>query len=339
MPDLIIDKVIHELTAGQDISSDNLVAILSTEEVENLSRLFAAGDQKRKEMVGDVVLLRGIIEISNVCSQNCQYCGLRKDNRHVLRYRMPEEEIVSTAKKIAAARISTVVLQSGEDQLPVEHICTLIRRIKQETGLIVTLSLGDRTYDAFRCFREAGADRYLLKHETASKELFEFLRPGSSFENRRQCLEWLKALGFETGAGNMIGLPGQSLCDLAADLLYLRAFQPDMIGIGPFIPHPDTPLRDAPSGSSAMTLKVVALARLFVPRANIPATTALGVLDKGGRTGALQAGANVVMLDFTPEEYRRHYDIYPGKAQVVTEMDQYLVNLKDDLASLGRSVG
>lgn len=330
---------IQKLAAGQDIQFDDLVDILSSENKEITYCLHAAADRKRQETVGNTVLLRGIIEISNICRQNCQYCGLRKDNHRIHRYRMSEEEVVAAAREIADCQISTVVLQSGEDQAPVDQICALVRKIKNETDLFVTLSLGNRSYEDFRQFKEAGADRYLLKHETSSQELFETLRPGSSYENRRRCLQWLKALGFETGAGNLIGLPGQEINDLAADLLYLKALQPDMIGIGPFIPHPQTPLGNARPGSSAMTLRVVSLARLILPHANIPATTALGVLDKNGRISALQAGANVVMLDFTPEKYRQYYDIYPGKAQVITELDLYLSTLKQELAAIGRTIG
>jgi biotin synthase len=339
MSDSSIIMNIQKLAAGQDIPIDDLVGILATEDKEVISFLHAAADQKRQETVGSAVLLRGIIEISNICLRNCQYCGLRKDNHRLHRYHMPEEEIVDAARKIANCQISTVVLQSGEDQLPVDQVCSLVRKIKKETDLFVTLSIGERGYEDYRSFKEAGADRYLLKHETSSKELFEKLRPGSSYENRRRCLQWLKDLGFEAGAGNLIGLPGQKMVDLAADLLYLKMLQPDMIGIGPFIPHPETPLGDASPGSSAMTLKVVSLARLLLSHANIPATTALGVLDKGGRIGALTAGANVVMLDFTPEQYRKYYDIYPGKSQVVTEMDHYLSDLKQELAAIGRAVG
>ena len=339
MADSIIKESIQKLVSGQDIPIDDLVSILSSAEKEIVSRLHAAADRKRQETVGNAVLLRGIIEISNICMQNCQYCGLRKGNHHIHRYRMPEDDVVEAARKIADCQISTVVLQSGEDQAPVDQICALVIKIKKETDLFVTLSLGDRGYEDFRRFKEAGADRYLLKHETSSMALFETLRPGSSYENRRRCLRWLKELGFETGAGNLIGLPGQEINDLAADLSYLRALQPDMIGIGPFIPHPQTPLAKAQPGSSEMTLKVVSLARLLLPRANIPATTALGVLDKGGRMSALNAGANVVMLDFTPEKYRQYYDIYPGKAQVVTELDIYLSDLKQELATIGRTAG
>jgi biotin synthase len=339
MTDPPIKSIIARLVAGQDIRLDDLVHLLATEEKGIVSRLHAAADRKRRETVGDAVLLRGIIEISNICRQNCQYCGLRKDNRRLPRYRMPEEEIVEAARKIAACQISTVVLQSGEDQMSVEQVCSLVRRIKKETGLFVTLSLGDRSYDDYRLFKESGADRYLLKHETSSKRLFEELRPGSFYENRRRCLVWLQELGFETGAGNLIGLPGQGINDLAGDLIYLKKLQPDMIGIGPFIPHPETPLADCAPGSSEMTLKMVSLARLLLPRANIPATTALGVLDKGGRLSALQAGANVVMLNFTPQQYRQYYDIYPGKVSVVTELDRYLSDLRQEITSIGRTFG
>ncbi len=339
MPVLTVQQIIQRLVDGQDVLPDELIAVLSTTDPERVAALHGAADRKRREMVGDAVLLRGIIEISNVCGQNCQYCGLRKDNRRIHRYRMPEEEIVAAAKKISQSDISTVVLQSGEDRMPVDQLCAIIARIKRDTDLFVTLSLGERSDDEYRRFRAAGADRYLLKHETSSRTLFEKLRPGSSYDNRRRCLECLQDLGFETGAGNLIGLPGQNVADLAADLLYLRTLQPDMIGIGPFIPHPETPLADCPPGSSDMTLKVVSLARLFIPRANIPATTALGVLDKGGRINALRAGANVVMLDYTPETYRQYYDIYPGKAHVITEMDQYLASLKQELKGIGRTVG
>ena len=339
MPVLTIQQIIQQLVDGQDVLPDDLIAVLSTADPESVAALHAAADRKRREMVGDAVLLRGIIEISNICDQNCQYCGLRKDNRRIHRYRMPAEEIVAAAQKISQSDISTVVLQSGEDRMPVDQICTIVARIKRETDLFVTLSLGERSDEDYRRFKAAGADRYLLKHETSSRVLFEKLRPGSSYENRRRCLECLQDLGFETGAGNLIGLPGQNVADLAADLLYLRTLQPDMIGIGPFIPHPETPLADCPPGSSDMTLKVISLARLFIPQANIPATTALGVLDKSGRISALKSGANVVMLDFTPETYRQYYDIYPGKAQVITEMDQYLTHLKQELAAIGRTAG
>jgi len=339
MADSAIRHIIGKLRKEGDIHLEDLIAVLSSADADDLAYLHDSADQIRKTMVGDAVLLRGIIEISNRCHQNCQYCGLRRENNKISRYRMNEEEILDVAKKIEACGISTVVLQSGEDLLPADRVCDLVRKIKVETDLFVTLSIGERRYDDYLAFRKAGADRYLLKHETASKTLFEILRPGSSFENRRKCLLWLKDLGYETGAGNLIGLPGQSVTDLAEDLLYLRELKADMVGIGPFIAHPDTPLAGMPGGTGEMTLKAVSLTRLLLPQANIPATTALGVLEQGGRKRALQAGANVVMLDFTPEEYRRHYDIYPGKTRVVTEMDGYLENLEIEVTLIGRTIG
>jgi len=339
MLDSVIRGVIGKLAECQDIHVDDLVILLSASDAGILQDLHDWADKIRKKTLGDAVLLRGIIEISNRCNQSCQYCGLRKENRKIHRYRMAEEEILDVAKKIEACGISTVVLQSGEDLLSMDRVCALVENIKKETDLFVTLSIGERCYDDYRAFREAGADRYLLKHETASKTLFEALRPGSSYDNRRRCLLWLKELGYETGAGNLIGLPGQGVSDLAEDLLYMRNLRADMIGIGPFIAHPDTPLAGFPGGTGEMTLKVVSLARLLLPKANIPATTALGILEKDGRKRALQAGANVVMLDFTPEIYRRYYDIYPGKTRVVTEMDVYLNVLRGELESIGRTIG
>jgi len=339
MPNSTIRNIIGRLNETADIPLHDLVVVLSASDEDVLKYLHDSADQMRKKMAGDAVLLRGIIEISNRCHQSCQYCGLRRENRKIRRYRMNEEEILDVAKKIEACGISTVVLQSGEDRLPADRVCDLVRKIKKETDLFVTLSIGEKSYDDYLAFKKAGADRYLLKHETASKTLFETLRPGSSFENRRQCLLWLKELGYETGAGNLIGLPGQSVSDLAEDLLYLRDLRADMVGIGPFIAHPDTPLAGMPGGTGEMTLKAVSLTRLLLPPANIPATTALGVLEQDGRKRALQAGANVVMLDFTPEIYRRHYDIYPGKTRVVTEMDSYLENLEKEVKSIGRTIG
>ncbi|HPX54939.1 MAG TPA: [FeFe] hydrogenase H-cluster radical SAM maturase HydE [Syntrophales bacterium] len=339
MPDSAIGDIIVRLTLGGNIRVEDLAVILSASDTGTLRYLHDTADEVRKKTVGNAVLLRGIIETSNICHQHCRYCGLRKENTKIHRYRMAEGEILAVAKKISACGISTVVLQSGEDLMAADRICALIRKIKEETDLFVTLSIGERGYEDYRAFRKAGADRYLLKHETASKALFESLRPGSSYENRRRCLLRLKELGYETGAGNLVGLPGQDVNDLAADLLYLRDLPADMIGIGPFIAHPDTPLAEFPGGSGEMTLKVVSLARLLLPKANIPATTALGVLEKDGRRKALLAGANVVMLDFTPESYRIHYDIYPGKTHVATEMDGYLEVLKKELQSIGRTVG
>jgi biotin synthase len=300
--------------------------------------LFAAADRVRKKQVGDDIFLRGIIEFSNFCERNCLYCGLRKSNDQLSRYRMSDNEILDTAWHIKDNGISTVVLQSGEDSLyTTDQICRLIERIKNETGLIITLSIGERSAEDFHAFGQAGANRYLLKHETVSPELYKYLRPGCQLDQRMQCLRSLKELGFETGTGNMVGLPGQTYGILADDLLFMKQLDADMLGIGPFIAHPDTPLRGIENDDVELTLRVLACARLLTRNTNIPATTALATLHPQGRLLALQAGANVVMPDFTPYIYKSRYDIYPGRKDVGSAKD-IISQLEKDFLSIGRTI-
>jgi biotin synthase len=332
-----LKEKIAAVMGGETPSRESLAAVLASPTAA--AYLHHAADRVRQERRGNAVLLRGLIEISNICNQSCHYCGLRKENKTLVRYRMTEGEIMGAAQKIQEAGISTVVLQSGEDKTGSRRLSSLIRRIRAESNLFITLSLGERPPGDYRIFREAGADRYLLKHETASRQLFAALRPGSSYTSRREALLLFKKMGLETGTGCMVGLPGQTLEDLADDLLYMKTLEADMIGIGPFIPPPATPLAHCPSGTTDMTLKMISLTRLLLPEANIPATTSLGVLDGTGRQKALQAGANVVMLDFTPENYRKHYDIYPGKTWVAKEQDHALQLLRQELEMMGRTIG
>ena len=234
--------LIENAVSGNDLSNKNIVRLLSLEG-HDAEMLFTAADYVRKQFVGDEVYLRGIIEFSNFCERNCLYCGLRIGNLNLQRYRMTEDEIIVTAKQIKKMQVPTVVLQSGEDSFfTTDIILRIIQRIRKETGLIITLSIGERSYEDFQAFNNAGADRYLLKHETASSELFQQMRPGCKLTQRIQCLRWLKELGMETGTGNMVGLPGQTLETLATDLLFMKQLDADMLGIGPFIAHPDTPL-------------------------------------------------------------------------------------------------
>jgi len=337
-PEKMVEEKLTNIINGQIPSREELAAILDVEPLL-AEYLHKTANLIRKERCGNAVLLRGIIETSNVCNQNCHYCGLRRENGSLTRYRMKEQEIIDAAKKIQGAGIATVVLQSGEDKTDIKQLCSLIRRIREETDLFITLSLGERPQEDYLAFKDAGADRYLLKHETASKKLFDALRPGSSYASRRDALRLFKELGFETGTGCMVGLPWQTSEDLADDLLYIKDIEADMIGIGPFIPHPQTPLAHSLPGTSDMVLKMLSLCRLLLPGANIPATTSLGVLDNTGRRKALQCGANVVMLDFTPEEYRKYYDIYPGKTHVAREHDHALELLRQELESIGRITG
>lgn len=322
-----------------ELDRDEIIVLLALPENAGRDMLFAAADRVRKECVGDEVYLRGIIEFSNYCERNCLYCGLRRGNSKLSRYRMPEDEILAAAVRIRDTGISTVVLQSGEDSwYTCERLCSIIQRIKAELGLVITLSIGERPFEDYAAFRQAGADRFLLKHETASPELYKRLHPDSQFENRLKCLSWLGELDYEVGAGCMVGLPGQDLGVLADDILLVKKIKADMVGIGPFIAHPDTPLAAAPDGDVALTVKTTAVTRLLTRTTNIPATTALGALDPQGREMALSAGANVMMPDFTPERYRILYDLYPGRTGVI-EPEQVIRSLHGYLESNGRSIG
>jgi biotin synthase len=322
---------------GDNLNREEIIQLLSLPGKYS-PELFAAADKVRKEQIGDEIFLRGIIEFSNHCDRNCLYCGLRKGNSKLSRYRMSEDEIIATAEEIKKTGIPTVVLQSGEDSFYSQDIlCRLIERIQKETDLIITLSIGEYALKDYKAFQQAGANRYLLKHETASLELYKYLRPGCNWDNRLQCLRWLKELGFETGTGNMVGLPGQTLEILADDLLVMKYLDADMLGIGPFIAHSDTPLAGIDNDDLELVLRVIATARLITRNTNIPATTALATLHPQGRLQALQAGANVVMPDFTPDIYKNRYDIYPGRKDVGSALE-IISKLEKDFYSIGRTI-
>jgi biotin synthase len=331
------ENLLIKAEAGKDLTREDIIALLKLPGKYSAA-LYLAADRVRKQQIGDEVFLRGIIEFSNFCERNCLYCGLRKGNKKLSRYRMSDDEIIDTAKQINKTGISTVVLQSGEDSFyRVEMICNLIERIQKETNLIITLSIGERPLDDYKAFQQAGANRYLLKHETSSPDLYQYLRPGCQLDKRIQCLRTIKHLGFETGTGNMVGLPGQTLEILADDLLVMKILDADMLGIGPFISHPDTPLAGIENDDIELTLRVLAIARLLTRNTNIPATTALATLHPQGRLLALQAGANVVMPDFTPEIYKSRYDIYPGKTDTGSA-EGIIEKLKTDIHSIGRDL-
>lgn len=332
-----IEQLLGKAESGEALARDDIIALLKLPG-EYSPDLFAAADRVRKTQAGDEIFLRGIIEFSNTCERNCLYCGLRRSNTRLSRYRMSEDEILATAEEIRKSRIPTVVLQSGEDSFyNTESICHLIERIRRETDLVITLSIGERNYADYKSFQQAGANRYLLKHETANAAIYKYLRPGCKWEDRIQCLKWIKELGFETGTGNMVGLPGQTLKTLADDLLIMKYLNADMLGIGPFIAHPDTPLAGIGQGDLELTLRILAVARLLTRNTNIPATTALATLHPQGRLHALQAGANVVMPDFTPDIYKNRYDIYPGRNDVGPAV-AIISKLEKDFHSIGRTI-
>lgn len=306
---------------------------------EGQAELLAEADKTRHDYVGDEVHLRGLIEFSNICRNNCLYCGIRRDNAHLCRYRMTEEELVETAKRGAALGFKTIVLQSGEDlHYTPERMCRIVEAIKR-FDVAVTLSVGERTYQEYKAFKEAGADRYLMRIETTDKDLYHKLDPNMSWQKRYECLLMLKELGYELGSGSMVGLPEQSIESIADDLLFLKELEVDMAGIGPFIPHQLTPLKNAAGGTLDLALRTMAIMRLLLPDINIPATTAMESLHPQGRIKALKSGANVVMPNITEGEYRKLYELYPGKICVndTPAHCRSCIGLK--IMSIGRTIG
>ncbi len=276
----------------------------------------------RNFTVGRKVFLRGIIEFSNYCMRNCLYCGLRKDNQQLIRYRMEPDKIVALAEKIIGQGVRTLVLQSGDDfYYTAKTICGIVSRIKKiPADVAVTLSLGERPLDEYKAFFDSGADRYLLKLEAASPDLYKKLHPGQTQRQRKTCLEQLKKIGYQVGTGGMIGVPFQTIENIAEDILYTKEIEADMAGFGPFIPHHDTPLHADPAGSAKLTIKVLALVRLISPDILLPVTTALETVEPGqGLDMGLKAGCNVIMPDFTPGELSTHYTIYDNKARITLE--------------------
>lgn len=315
---------------------EQLLEQLNLSDPKDIQELRRQADRTRQQWVGDAVHLRGIIEFSNYCHRNCAYCGINHYNRQLPRYRMSPESIIATARQAAAMGFKTIVLQSGEDAFyTADMLADVVKEIKT-TGLAVTLSVGERPARDYHLWRAAGADRYLLKFETSHPGLYSLLHPGSSLEKRLHCLEDLRALGYQVGSGCMVGLPGQTTESLADDLLLMWALRLEMAGIGPFIPHPGTTLAAVPAGSVLMSLKMLALARLMLPWAHLPATTALSSLDTDGRQLGLEGGANVLMPNLTPLEYRRFYEIYPQKAEVEETPAELYAATKRLLARLGR---
>jgi biotin synthase len=302
-----------------------------TDEVR-LGQLWYSADLIRRRNVGDAVHLRGLIELSNCCDRKCLYCGLREPNRRLERYRMPHDEVIECVQEAARLQFGTVVLQSGEDaEFDLAGTCDLIRRIKGEADLAVTLSLGERNEDELKALRAAGADRYLLRFETSNRALFDRIHPplhNDQPSDRIGQLRRMRELGFEVGSGVMVGIPGQTREDLVNDLQLFEELDLDMIGIGPYISHPHTPLlafeqqfnadpAEQVAADELTTYKMLAMSRLMCPRANIPATTALATINKAsGRENGLRRGANVIMPNLTPTKYRESYEIYPDKACV-----------------------
>lgn len=296
---------------------------LTKEEIINLlessdEELFVIANKIRKENKKEYIHLRALIEFTNICKCNCLYCGLRCENKKINRYRLTQDEILNCVKNAVNLGYKTIVLQGGEDIFwTTDKVCNLIKEIKKY-DVALTLSIGERTYEDYKAFKSAGADRYLLRIETTNKELYKKMQPNMSYENRIRCLKDIKNLGYEVGTGSLVGLPNQSIESLADDLLFFKELDADMVGIGPFIPHQNTPLANEKNNNFDLSLRVMAIARILLPKANIPATTAMETLKPNGRIIALNSGANVIMPNFTNANYRNDYEIYPNKASLTS---------------------
>lgn len=300
--------------------------------------LFSYADNVRKQYVGDRVHLRGLIEFSNICKCHCKYCGLRCENKTVERYRIMPDDIMLHAQRAVQMGYKTIVLQSGEDSYFTRDVmCKLIENIKT-LDVALTLSIGEKSYDDLKAYKQSGADRYLIRIETTDKNLYKKMHPYMDFEKRMQCLKDLKKLGYETGSGCLVGLPEQTVESLADDILFFKELDADMIGIGPFIPHPDTPLKDCAQGNFILALKVMAIVRIMLKNINIPATTAMETLNPKGRLIALQSGANVVMPNVTSTEYRAKYEIYPDKICINDQPSKCRNCIETKIKSIGREI-
>lgn len=318
----------------QNLSRNDIIELLKTRDDE----IFHLADNIRKKYKGDEVHLRGLVEFSNICRCNCFYCGLRAENKKLERYRLTEDEILYCCRTAVNADYKTIVLQSGEDVYwTAERICSLIKKIKQY-DVAITLSIGERSYDEYKMFKEAGADRYLLRIETTDKNLYKSLHPNMSYENRVQCLKNLKSLGYETGTGCLVGLPNQTIESLADDILFFKELNADMVGVGAFIPHPETPLAGQKTDAFDLALRVMAITRIILPDINIPATTAMESMRPNGRIIALQSGANVVMPNMTEGDYRRKYELYPGKICVNDSPNKCVSCIKVKIEAIGRKI-
>lgn len=330
---------LNTLLHKEELTKEEIVFLLNLHNKEEEQALFERADEVRAIYCGSEVHLRGIIEISNYCDQNCLYCGLRKENISLQRYRMTPEEIIETAHTISNLGIYTIVLQSGEDEyFDTDLIAYIIYQIKQHADVAITLSLGERGFDEYREWKIAGADRYLLKHETANSKLYSVYHSKQKLEERLNHLRFLKSVGYQIGSGNMVGLPQQTVEDIADDILLCKELDLDMAAFGPFIPSPNTPYQNKKVGDVDLTLRTMAVARLVLKNVHIPATTALATLDEDGRIRGLNAGANIIMPDLTPTPFRQLYQIYPDRKCINDNPLNCKGCLQLQIESIGRTI-
>ena len=330
-----LNKILEKAYEKHSLTKSEIIELLNSDGKE----LYKYSDRVRQENVGDGVHLRGLIEFSNICKCSCKYCGLRSPNNRADRYRLEPDDIIKYAQNGVELGYKTVVLQSGEDNYyDTDKLCHIISEIKKN-DIAITLSIGERTREEYQAFKDAGADRYLLRIETTDKELYKFLHPHMDFNNRVRCLKDIKDIGYEVGTGCLVGLPNQTIDSLADDILFFKSLGADMVGIGPFIPHPETPLKGELNPKNFdMALKVMAITRLILPDINIPATTAMETINPMGRIIALQSGANVVMPNILDSEYKVKYEIYPNKICLNEHSGKCRNCIEGKINSIGRYV-
>lgn len=307
-------ELVEKLTSERNLSDEELKRIIESSDCDTL--LFEAADRRRREIYGDEVYIRGLIEFTNYCRNNCYYCGIRRDNRNAERYRLTKDEILACCDEGYRLGFRTFVLQGGEDGYYTDEVmCDIVSEIRRRfPDCAITLSIGEKSHESYKAFFDAGANRYLLRHETADFVHYGKLHPKSmSLENRKKCLFDLKDIGYQVGSGFMVGSPYQTVESLTEDIRFLQKLCPDMIGIGPFITHKETPFASFENGSVELTLRLIAILRLMFPYALIPSTTALGTLHPKGRELGLKAGANVVMPNLSPVGVRKLYSLYENK--------------------------
>ena len=332
--------LIEKLNQNHALTKDEALQLIR-EGAEYKDKLFALAQRAAQQSFGRNIFVRGLIEFTNYCKNDCYYCGIRRSNKNAARYRLTRDEILECCRAGYALGFRTFVLQGGEDYTYSDNdIAAIVRAIKQQhPDCAVTLSIGERSRETYKLWKEAGADRYLLRHETADFNHYAKLHPAElSAEHRQNCLYTLKELGYQAGAGFMVGSPYQTAENLADDLMFLQKLRPQMIGIGPFIPHHDTPFKDKPAGSVELTLVLLAILRLLFPHVLLPATTALGTLCPGGRVLGIMAGANVIMPNLSPQNVRGKYLLYDNKLHSGAEAAEALELLKKEISSIGYKI-
>lgn len=332
--------LIEKLNNTHSLNKDEALQLIK-QGTQHKNLLFALAQQTAQKSFGRQIFVRGLIEFTNYCKNDCYYCGIRRSNKNAARYRLTQEEILECCHAGYGLGFRTFVLQGGEDYFySDEDIAAIVRAIKaQYPDCAVTLSIGERSRETYALWKQAGADRYLLRHETADCTHYAKLHPAElSAQNRQNCLYTLKELGYQAGAGFMVGSPYQTAENLADDLMFLQKLRPQMIGIGPFIPHHDTPFKNEPAGSVELTLVLLAVLRLLFPHVLLPATTALGTLAPGGRLLGIKAGANVIMPNLSPQNVRGKYLLYDNKLHTGAEAAEALNELQREVASIGYQI-